>query len=112
MTSQLRQFSSNSGGEKEDSSKSSSKDDNAKDEEEEFELPLLMDGLLPRGMPNLWYSLKNFYLINFVLRTQIDKSFDIKEFIDGAKQVCFCVLMKAWFFNVFYSRLLSSFQTA
>ena len=84
-----RQLSSASGGGGEQPPQKSSKDDDDKsDGEEEFEVPLLMDGILPRGMPNLFFTLKNFYLINFVLRPQIDKSFDIKEFIEGAKQVC------------------------
>ncbi|KAH9397868.1 hypothetical protein TYRP_004197 [Tyrophagus putrescentiae] len=82
-----RQLSSSGGSGEQPPQKSSKNDDDDKsNNEEEFEVPLLMDGILPRGMPNLFFTLKNFYLINFVLRPQIDKSFDIKEFIEGAKQ--------------------------
>lgn len=109
--------SSGGGGEQPPPSKSSKDDDDDKsDGEEEFEVPLLMDGILPRGMPNLFFTLKNFYLINFVLRPQIDKSFDIKEFIEGAKQVrsliTFSLQLKLTNFYFFFSRPLSSFPPA
>ncbi len=112
-----RQLSSSGGSGEQPPQKSSKNDDDDKsNNEEEFEVPLLMDGILPRGMPNLFFTLKNFYLINFVLRPQIDKSFDIKEFIEGAKQVCslitFSLLLKLTNFYFFFSRPLSSFPLA
>lgn len=55
------------------------------DEESSKEYPLLMHNMLPRGMPNLWYSIKNFYIINFILRAQIDKNFELTSFIKGAR---------------------------
>lgn len=57
-------------------------------EQNDPRLKLLMN-FTPRGMPNVFYSLKNLYILNFVLHNQIDRSFNIKEFIDGAKQVGF-----------------------
>lgn len=73
--------------ENDSSNKSSNEDQDGKYDDSndvQLSLPLLMD-FIPHGMPNLWYSMKNFYMINFVLRTQIDKNFDFKEFINGAK---------------------------
>ena len=56
------------------------------DDDQERLPPLLMN-FIPRGMPNLLYSLKNLYILNFVLYRQVDSNFNIKHFIEGAKQV-------------------------
>lgn len=71
-----------------DTSKKSNDSENPKDdEEEEGPVPLLMN-FVPRGMPNLFMSLKNFYIINVIIRNQIDRNFMFNDFIEGAKQVC------------------------
>ena len=51
-----------------------------------FELPPLMR-FSPKPMPNIFYSLKNQFIIHFFLKPLIDQEFDTRGFLSGAKQV-------------------------
>lgn len=57
----------------------------AEDDNEE-PVTLLMD-IVPRGMPNIFHTIKNFFIVNFFIRSSIDKAFNFKSFLAGAKHV-------------------------
>ena len=62
----------------------------------DFDLPPLMNFTL-KPMPNIFYSLKNQMIIHFFIKPLIDKEFDTKLFMSGAKQVFI-----ALFFRIVY----------
>ncbi|CAG2174734.1 unnamed protein product [Oppiella nova] len=61
--------------------------DNEKSNEESFvyEIPPLMR-FTPKGMPNVLYALKNRLIVYLYLKPFLDKDFDLKSFLLGAKQ--------------------------
>ncbi|KAH7636629.1 hypothetical protein HUG17_6835 [Dermatophagoides farinae] len=81
----IRPLSSSSSGTSEKSDDDSNNQKGDEDDDEQGSIPLLMN-FIPRGMPNLFMSLKNFYIINMVIRNQIDRNFTFKDFVEGAKQ--------------------------
>ncbi|CAG2114941.1 unnamed protein product [Medioppia subpectinata] len=52
----------------------------------EYELPPLMK-FMPKSGPNLFYVLKNHFIINMYLKPKIDKDFDLKSFLLGAVSI-------------------------
>lgn len=69
-----------------------SKKPNSKNENNEEETVKLLMDVLPRGMPNLFFTIKNFFIVNFVIRGSIDKTFNFKSFMTGAKHVNFLIV--------------------
>ena len=52
----------------------------------DYDLPPLMK-FVPKPMPNIFYTLKNHFLVHFYLKPMVDKQFSIRDFMGGAKQV-------------------------
>jgi hypothetical protein len=51
-----------------------------------FDLPFLMN-LTPKVVPNIFYTINNFFVVNFYLTPFVDKDFNLKTFLKGSKQV-------------------------
>jgi hypothetical protein len=51
-----------------------------------FDLPFLMN-LRPKVVPNIFYTINNFFIVNFYLTPFVDKEFNLKNFLKGSKQV-------------------------
>lgn len=50
------------------------------------DLPLLMH-FEPKAMPNIFYTILNYFKVYFYIKPYIDKEFNIHKFLDGSKHV-------------------------
>jgi len=50
-----------------------------------FDLPFLMN-MRPKVVPNILYTINNFFIVNFYLTPFVDKEFNLKTFLKGSKQ--------------------------
>ena len=83
----IRKFSDDSKRDDDSKNKQSSSEDS-----EDSEIVFLMD-VVPRGMPNLFNTIKNFFVVYTQIKPELDPNFDVREFIRGATQVSFTFLI-------------------